>query len=151
MIIALAAAALALHGLIHLIGFVVPWGLAQVEGFPYRTTAFAGAIELGDMGARAVGVAWLLLAVGFVIAAVALWRRELWAVPVAVGLAIGSAVVCAAGLPEAAVGIAVDALVVALSIAGVVAARGRAGAGSPSSRPGAAGGPAPVAPRGEAL
>ena len=40
----LAAAALGLHGLIHLIGFVVPWGIAQVEGFPYRTTALGGAI-----------------------------------------------------------------------------------------------------------
>lgn len=140
MILALAAVALALHGLIHLIGFVVPWGLAQVEGFPYRTTALAGAIELGDAGARAVGVAWLTLAVGFVVAAVALWRREPWAVPLAVGLAVASAVVCAAGLPEAAVGIAVDVAIVALAIAGMVVARRRADAGTPAGRPAATGG-----------
>ena len=66
MIRTLAAAILAAHGLIHLIGFVVPWGIAQVEGFPYRTSALAGAVALGETGARAVGVAWLVLAVGFV-------------------------------------------------------------------------------------
>jgi hypothetical protein len=32
------AGAIAAHGLIHLIGFVVPWQLAAVAGFPYRTT-----------------------------------------------------------------------------------------------------------------
>ncbi len=137
MITALAAAALALHGLIHLIGFVVPWGLAQVEGFPYRTTAFAGAIALGDTGTRAVGVAWLLLAIGFVIAAVALWRREPWAVPLAVVLAIGSAVVCAAGLPEAGIGILVDAAIIAIAVAGMVVARRGAGADSSADGPSA--------------
>ena len=30
----LAASLLAVHGLIHLIGFVVPWGIAQVDGLP---------------------------------------------------------------------------------------------------------------------
>ncbi|HEY4753596.1 MAG TPA: hypothetical protein VIH37_09935, partial [Candidatus Limnocylindrales bacterium] len=61
----LAAAVLAVHGLIHLIGFVVPWGLAQVDGFTARTSVLAGAISVGDAGARLVGVAWLLVAVGF--------------------------------------------------------------------------------------
>jgi hypothetical protein len=138
MITALAAAALALHGLIHLIGFVVPWGLAQVGGFPYRTTAFAGAIALGDAGARAVGVAWLVLAIGFVVAAVALWRRKPWAVPLAVVLVIGSVFVCAAGLPEAGIGILVDAAILAIVVASVVVARRGAGVhssadGSPAS------------------
>lgn len=42
-----AAAVLAVHGLIHLIGFLVPWPIAQVEGFAYRTTALGGSVELG--------------------------------------------------------------------------------------------------------
>lgn len=112
----LAAAALGLHGLIHLIGFVVPWGIARVDGFPYRTTALGGAIALGDAGARVVGVAWLLVAVGFVVAAVALWRGEAWAAPLAAGLAVASILVCALGLPEAGFGILVN-----VAILGVVA------------------------------
>lgn len=37
-----AAVVVAAHGVIHLIGFVVPWRLADVEGSPYRTTVLAG-------------------------------------------------------------------------------------------------------------
>ena len=51
---------------------------------------------------------WLVLAVGFVVAGVAAWRREAWAAPLTAVLAIGSIVVCALGLPEAAFGIVVN-------------------------------------------
>ena len=108
-----AAAALAIHGLIHLIGFVVPWGIAQVEGFPYRTSALAGAVTLGDAGTRMVGVAWLVLAVGFVVAGVATWRRVAWAAPLTAVLAVGSIVVCTLGLPEAVFGIVVNVAILA--------------------------------------
>jgi hypothetical protein len=110
----IAAVLLAAHGLIHLIGFVVPWGIAQVEGFPYRTTALGGAITLGDGGVRAVGVAWLALAVLFVVAGVALWRGARWAPGLAAVLAVASIAVCALGLPEAAFGIVVDLAILAL-------------------------------------
>ena len=33
---------LIVHGLIHLIGFVVPWRLATIEDFAYTTTLLAG-------------------------------------------------------------------------------------------------------------
>ena len=121
----LAAALLALHGLIHLIGFVVPWGIAQVEGFPYRTSALGGALALGDTGARLVGVAWLVLAIGFLVAALGVWRGAAWAVPVSAVLAGASIVVCALGLPEAVFGIVVNVAV--LAAAGWVAL-GRGGA-----------------------
>jgi hypothetical protein len=104
----LACAAIAAHGLIHLIGFVVPWGIAQVDGFPYRTAALGGAIALGDAGARLLGVAWLLLAIGFVVAAVATWRGAAFAAPLLAGLAVASVVACTLALPEAAFGVAVN-------------------------------------------
>ena len=113
MIRTLAAGSLAVHGLIHLIGFVVPWGIAQVEGFPYRTTALAGAVALGEPGMRLVGVAWLALAVGFVVAGVATWRRAKWAAPLTGVLAIGSIAVCVLGLPEAVFGIVVNVAILA--------------------------------------
>ena len=94
---------------------MVPWGIAQVEGFPYRTSALAGAIALGEPGARLVGVTWLVLAAGFVVAGVATWRRAAWAAPLTAALAVGSIVVCALGLPEAVFGIVVNvAILVAL-------------------------------------
>lgn len=113
MIRLLAAALLAVHGLIHIIGFVVPWGIAQVEGFPYRTSALAGAVALGEPGARLVGVAWLVLAIGFVVAGVTTWRRVAWAAPLTAALAVGSIVVCTLGLPEAAFGIVVNVAILA--------------------------------------
>ena len=66
------AAAIAAHGLIHLIGFVVPWQLAAVAGFPYRTTVLDGTADLGEIGVRLVGVLWLACAIGFIVAALLL-------------------------------------------------------------------------------
>lgn len=114
MIQLLAAALLAVHGLIHLIGFVVPWGIATVDGFPYRTTALGAAIALGESGARLVGIAWLVLAIGFVVAGVATWRGTAWAAPLVVGLAVASLVVCVLGLPEAIAGIVVNVAILAI-------------------------------------
>ena len=108
------AAVVAIHGLIHLIGFVVPWHLATVAGFPYRTTALNGAIAIGDAGARVVGVAWLACAVGFVIAGFGIWRGESWALPLTAALAVVSIVVCALGLPEAVAGIVVNVAILGL-------------------------------------
>jgi hypothetical protein len=123
MVRTLAAALLAVHGLIHLLGFVVPWGIAQVEGFPYSTSALGGALALGEPGARLVGLVWLALAVGFVIAGVATWRRAAWAVPLTAVLAVGSIAVCVLGLPEAVFGIVVNVAILA-ALGWVAVARG---------------------------
>ncbi len=109
----LAAALLAAHGLIHLIGFLVPWQIAQVEGFAYRTTALGGSVELGTIGAQLVGLAWLAIAVGFVVAAVGVWRRSAWALGLTGALAIASLLVCVLGLPETVAGIVVNVAILA--------------------------------------
>jgi hypothetical protein len=110
----LAALVLAVHGLIHLIGFVVPWRLATLADFPYRTTALNGALELGESGARLVGLGWLGVAVGFLVAAVGVWQGTSWALPLVGALAIASLLLCILGLPEAGTGIVVDLAILAL-------------------------------------
>lgn len=105
----LAGAALAVHGLIHLIGFVVPWQLATLDGFPYRTDVLGA--DLGATGMRVVGVVWLVLAVGFVVAGVGVVRRAAWALPLTAGLAALSLVVCLLALPAAAAGAVIDVVV----------------------------------------
>jgi ABC-type cobalamin transport system permease subunit len=45
-----AAVVLALHGVIHLIGFVSPWRIISLEGFADRTTVLGGAQVVGDVG-----------------------------------------------------------------------------------------------------
>jgi hypothetical protein len=105
---------IAMHGLIHLIGFVVPWNLATIAGFPYRTTALNGAITIGDGIARAVGIAWLACAVGFAVAGIGLARGESWSLPLTAALAVVSIVACALGLPEAVAGIVVNVAILGL-------------------------------------
>jgi|GEM_PF-2037047 len=110
----IAAIALAGHGLIHLIGFVVPWRIAVLEGFAYRTTALNGALSLGETGAQAVGIAWLVIAIGFLTAAVGVWRAQAWALRLTAILAVCSVVVCVLGLPETGAGIVVNGLILAV-------------------------------------
>ena len=129
-----AAAVVAAHGLIHLIGFVVPWGIATVEGFAYRTTALDGAIALGDAGARALGLVWLACAVGFVVAGLGIWRRASWALPLTAGLAVVSIVVCVLGLPETSAGIVVNAAILG-AVAWVVARPPAGPGGRPMTPP----------------
>lgn len=104
----LLAALVALHGIVHLIGFVVPWRIAEVTGFPYRTTLLDGAPDLGDLGVRVVGLVWLACSIGFVVAAVGIARRSSWGRSLTVALAAASLVVCLLWIPETAAGIGVN-------------------------------------------
>ena len=108
-----AAVALALHGVIHLIGFVVPWQIASLEGFAYRTTIFGGAQGVGDAGVRLIGLVWLGLTLGFLTAGYGAWRGNPWAVGLTGVLAVVSLIACVAGLPETAAGVAIDVVILA--------------------------------------
>ena len=118
-----AATVLTAHGLIHLVGFVVPWGIARLDGFAYRTTAFGGAVDLGADGARLLGVAWLALTMGFVGAGIAAGRGARWARALAAALSVASLVVCAMGLPEAVAGLVVNIGI--LVVVAILAVRAR--------------------------
>jgi hypothetical protein len=111
MIQIVAAVLLALHGVIHLIGFVTPWRIATLQGFTYRTTALNGTLEIGDGGARLVGLLWLALAVGFVVAGYGVWRGKPWAPALTGVLAAASLVICVLGLPEAFAGITINLVI----------------------------------------
>jgi hypothetical protein len=104
---------LAFHGLIHLVGFVVPFRLVDVQEYPYSTTAAWGRIELGAQGARLLGVAWLLNAAAFALAAAGTWWQAAWATPLTVAAAALSLLLCVAGAPAAAPGLAVNVALLA--------------------------------------
>lgn len=108
------AVLLALHGLVHLLGFVVPFRLAQIEGFPYSTSVFGGRVELGETGVRVGGVLWLLAAAAFVAAAVGLWLLQPWWWGLAFGVTVVSAVLCALWIPVSWAGLAIDAALLVL-------------------------------------
>jgi len=109
------AAVLLLHGLVHVIGFLVPWQLMTSPDFAYTTSAAWGALELGDAGARLVGVVMLGLALGFAIAAVAVWRRAWWALPTTVAVTLVSLVACLLQSPAAILGVAVNLAILAVA------------------------------------
>jgi len=121
----LMALGLAVHGLIHLIGFVVPFRIAQLQGYAYTTSAAWGHLELGEGGAHVAGVLWLLATVAFLVAAYGIWQGASWAIPLT-AIAVGcSLVLCIMGSPAAVAGIAVN--VVILAVIAYLAVVGRAG------------------------
>jgi hypothetical protein len=74
----LAAAVLALHGLVHLMGTAAYLKLAQVQGLPYKTTLLSGRLELGANGIAFFSIVWALIAAGFVVTAIALIADWAW-------------------------------------------------------------------------
>ncbi len=113
-----AAAVLAVHGLIHLIGFVVPWELASVQGYPLKDSVLSSSIAVSDMTVHVLGVLWLVAAIGFVVAAVGLARRATWSIPLIALTSVVSIVLCVLGSPEAAAGAVMSAAI--LLVLGVV-------------------------------
>lgn len=107
----IAAAPLTLHGLIHLIGFAVPWQLARLEGMAYTVNGLSGALDLGPVPGRILGLGWLALAVGFVSAGAGVLRDRGWALSLTAVLAVWSLALCVLGLPGTVVGIVVNVLI----------------------------------------
>ncbi|MDQ6604749.1 MAG: ABC transporter permease [Chloroflexota bacterium] len=113
-----ASVALALHGAIHLMGFVVDWRLAQLQTLPYRTTALGDHLDLGTAGIRSVGLLWLLAALGFIAVGVGLVRQgRPWRVPIA-AVAILSLILCILTWPDSASGAVIDVAILAALLVG---------------------------------
>jgi len=104
---------LAIHGFAHIVGFVVPWKIATLDEEPYKTTLIAGAIEVGDVGIRIVGLLWLAAATAFFVAAVGSFMLFAWWRPFTFYLSIISLILCVLGLPGAKIGIAANVIVLA--------------------------------------
>ena len=109
---------LAGHGVIHLLGFVVPWRLAHVEALPYKTTILAGRLDSGDTGIRLLGILWLAAAIGFVAAALGLAMEQPWWYTLAVVAATLSLIISVANWPEAYFGTVISVFILALLLAG---------------------------------
>ena len=106
-----------IHGLIHLLGFVAYWPLANVAQLPYKTTLLGGRLDLDETGMQVYSLLWLLAALGFVIAAVGLaLGKPFWA-PLMLGTVLLSLVICALDWSAAYLGVLVDlALLLVLGV-----------------------------------
>lgn len=104
----LAVVFLLVHGIAHLVGFVVPWKLAELPDAPYKTTLFNDRLDLGHAGIRIVGLLWLLGCVAFTAAAVLLFLERTFWMQLAAATASYSLVLSIVALPEAKIGIPVN-------------------------------------------
>lgn len=86
---------LGIHGLIHLMGFVAYWPLNEVPELAYKMAFLGGRLELGANGTRLYSVLWLLAAIGFVAAGIALLADWQWGMPLLVAVTLLSLVITA--------------------------------------------------------
>lgn len=107
------AALMALHGVAHLVGFAGAWQLAPAKDIPYKTTVFAGHVELGGTGIRVIGVLWLLTALAFVVSAAGAVTNRHWWVGAALAATCVSLAMTIVEWPEARIGLFVNLTVLA--------------------------------------
>jgi hypothetical protein len=105
------------HGFAHAVGFVGSWRLGEFEDAPYTTSIFNGAIDVGDVGTRVVGLLWAAAALAFIAAGVAVWRGSSRFVAPVTAFSLG---VCLIGLPASIAGVAIDVAILAVVVASVV-------------------------------
>ncbi len=99
---------MALHGIVHVFGFTIAWGLGGPRGIEHTTRLFAGSVAVGDTGVKLLGLVWLATAFAFLAVAGLLWRRSRWALPATVAVLAVSVALCAAGLPGAVLGLIIS-------------------------------------------
>ena len=107
------------HGIAHLVGFVVPWRLLTSAEVPYRTTILRGAFDLGEAGIRVYGLAWLMLALGFLVVGAGVLMRSGWWLVAMEGLVLVSLVFCVLDWPMTRRGVFANLLLLLVSFAAV--------------------------------
>src|SRR5262245_46465483 len=93
------------HGLAHVPGFIVAWQLRSFPSLPFHTTVLANSIDIGRVGIRVVGLAWLLGGVAFAALGLAAMLRAPWwreTAYVVLGLSLG---LCVLGWPHSKIGV----------------------------------------------
>jgi hypothetical protein len=107
---------LLVHGVAHLVGFVVPWRIVASSEVPYRTTLLGA--DIGQAGVRALGLAWLVVSVLFVVLGAGVLRHGAWHYDAILPLVGVSVVLCLLGLPESRPGLLANASIGALLLLG---------------------------------
>ena len=108
-----AGVVLALHGLIHLLGFASYLKLATVPTLPYTTTVLGGRLDLGTAGMSVFGLAWGLAALGFVVAGAAFLLGRTWWRPVLIPVTLLSLLITVLAYGPATAGIVINLVILA--------------------------------------
>lgn len=97
---------LLLHGLVHLVGFIGPFQL--VRRAPYQISLLGEELDASDLGAKLVGVLWLVVAAAFAVAAAAVFVDASWWPTCTAVVATFSLLLCILGWPGSKVGVPVN-------------------------------------------
>jgi hypothetical protein len=100
------SALLFVHGLVHAVGFIGP--LELISRAPFQTVVFHRPLANDSLAARSLAVLWLLLALAFSVASVALITRASWWFPFTAVLTFASMLLCTAAWPATKAGLAVN-------------------------------------------
>jgi hypothetical protein len=106
------------HGFAHLVGFIVAWRIAILKGMPYKTTILANTVNVGELGIRAIGILWLIVALAFAVSSIGLLARASWWLPVTLIVAVSSFFLCIIGWPDAQIGVFINIAIVAFLLIG---------------------------------
>lgn len=101
------------HGIAHLPGFLNLWRLNTFPGLPYKTTFLNGTLDVGDLGARVVGLFFLLRALVFVLAGVLAWLKASDWRRAVLAAALVSLVLTGLAWPDAKIGLFVNLGIIA--------------------------------------
>ena len=107
------------HGIAHFAGFLVYWKITEFEEMPYRTTLFAGKVDVGDTGIRVMGIFWLLGGVAFILVGVLAMVTRAWWESFTLVTAGCSLLLSASGWPDSKFGVAVNLLIIAFLVSGI--------------------------------
>jgi hypothetical protein len=108
-----------LHGIAHLVGMVVSWQLAPLEGAVYRTTLLSGHVDVGDAGMRVMGAFWLIAAISFGLASYGAFSSHSWWVSAAVAISLFSLFLSVLAWPDSRIGVVLNLLILAVLGLGV--------------------------------
>lgn len=106
-----AAIALALHGLIHLMGTITYLQIGTIEGFTYKSTLLNGSWDLGPSGIAVFGALWAVAANGFLAAAVSILIDRDYAQPMLLAMTLFSLTLTALDWSTAYAGIIVNLII----------------------------------------
>lgn len=104
------ATLMVLHGLGHLPGFLIPWGMIDPPTVATRTYILEGVLGTGTGVLLAFGLLWLLLGAAFAAAAYGLARETTWWRSATVYVSSASLLACVLYLPDTTVGLLVNVL-----------------------------------------
>ena len=107
-----------LHGIVHLMGTAAYLKLTEIEQLPYKTTVLGGRWDLGPRGTAVYGALWTVAAIGFIVAALALFSGWNWLQPVLLGVTLFSLVLTALDWGVAYAGVIVNIAILVILILG---------------------------------